>query len=474
MPSDIQVGIRQELGLRNLFFCQFLNIVGLFWVGVAAKLGPAHVMFWIAAALLFYVPSAAVVIYLNRAHPVEGGLYEWARLGFNEFTGFLVGWNMWLNCVAILSYAGIQSATMLAYALGPRAAWIGESRVGLAAVTVLVLGTLIAIALAGMRLGKWVQDFGGAVLLVIFAALILLPPRNQWIGRPNPYPPFSLSLPAFSLFSLNVLSRMSFGAFSGFDSMAVFAGESRNARRNIGLSVILAAPVIALMYMLGTGSIASLVPTAQIDLVSPISQALTLGTRPGDPGAGLIPLVLIAMLLSFIASMALSFAVTTRLPMVAGWDRLLPEWFGRLHPRRQTPTNSILFVGGVAMAMAIAGAAGTGKQEAFQLLQTAAGVFYALAYAAMFLLPLIGKQRSLCPAPRWLQLASISGFCTTTAYLFLSLFPIIDVPNPGFYAAKLGGFSLACQLFAVALYYSYQRRRHSRDLSAPVPARAAG
>ena len=34
--------------------------------------------------LFFYIPSAVVVIYLNRLMPLEGGLYQWAKLGFND------------------------------------------------------------------------------------------------------------------------------------------------------------------------------------------------------------------------------------------------------------------------------------------------------------------------------------------------------------------------------------------------------
>ena len=112
----------------------------------------------------------------------------------------------------------------------------------------------------------------------------------------------------------------------------------------------------------------------------PDFQALTAGTRPDDPGTALIPLVILALLLSFVASMALVFEVATRLPMVAGWNHFLPDWFGRLHPRRRTPTNSILLVAGVALALAIGGAIGSGKQESFQILQTSSGVLYAVAY----------------------------------------------------------------------------------------------
>jgi amino acid transporter len=269
---------------------------------------------------------------------------------------------------------------------------------------------------------------------------------------------------------MNLLGKMSFGALRGFDSMAIFAGECRNAAKTIRRSVIIAAPIIAGMFVLGTSSVVALVPRDKIDLVSPISQALALGMRPTDPGASLVPLAIFAMLFAFIAQMALSFACATRLPMVAGWDNLLPRWFGRLDPRRKTPTNSILFVGAVAFAMAMAGVAGAGQQEAFQLLQNASGIFYALAYLAMFALPLVGRQREIAKPPLWLQAAAVSGFVMTAMYLVLSLFPIIDVPRPLVFTAKLGGFVLACQLTAAGLYYSYRRKaRAAAALAEGIP-----
>src|SRR6266700_2520930 len=84
---------KKELGLTDLVLTQILFIVGLPWVGVAAKQGPSHVVLWVAAIVLFYLPSAVVVIYLNKAMPLEGGLYQWAKLGFNDVVGFMVAWN---------------------------------------------------------------------------------------------------------------------------------------------------------------------------------------------------------------------------------------------------------------------------------------------------------------------------------------------------------------------------------------------
>jgi len=84
---------KKELGLADLVLTQILFIIGLSWVGAAAKLGPSHITFWLLAILLFYIPSAVVVVYLNRLMPLEGGLYQWAKLGFNEFIGCGCGAN---------------------------------------------------------------------------------------------------------------------------------------------------------------------------------------------------------------------------------------------------------------------------------------------------------------------------------------------------------------------------------------------
>src|SRR6185436_10788418 len=100
------------------------------------------------------------------------------------------------------------------------------------------------------------------------------------------------------------------------------------------------------------------------------------------------------------------FGGTTRLPMVAGWDNLLPAWFTKLHARYRTPVNSVLFVGAATLFMGIVGLIGVGKQEAFQLLWNASGTFYAFAYLVMFAIPIIGLGASGLVVPFWLKLAA--------------------------------------------------------------------
>src|SRR6188508_3659745 len=110
--------LRKPLGLFDLVLTQILFIVGSSWVGAAAKLGQAHLFFWLLAILLFYIPQAAVVIYLSRLMPLEGGIYQWAKLAFNEFTGFIVAWNLWLLSIMVIAMGGMFITTNISYALG--------------------------------------------------------------------------------------------------------------------------------------------------------------------------------------------------------------------------------------------------------------------------------------------------------------------------------------------------------------------
>ena len=135
--------LRKELSIRDLAFAQILFIVGLQWVGVAAKQGPAHVIFWLIAIALFYLPSAVVAVWLNRAMPLEGGLYQWAKLGFNEFMGFIVAWNLWLFAILNMTNVGLQFTQYLGYIFGPRVAGLMAQSWVIAATTAIVVAALV-------------------------------------------------------------------------------------------------------------------------------------------------------------------------------------------------------------------------------------------------------------------------------------------------------------------------------------------
>ena len=145
--------LRKELGLFDLVMAQFLLVIVLDFFGTAAKAGSAHVAFWLASFVLFFIPLALVVAHLNRLMPLEGGLYEWARLAFGDRIGFLVAWNLWLFVMLYVAVIGLVTTTFVAYALGPAAAWIASSRWLILVVSFGSIAAMMLLAALGLRVG---------------------------------------------------------------------------------------------------------------------------------------------------------------------------------------------------------------------------------------------------------------------------------------------------------------------------------
>jgi len=457
-------GLRKELGLATLVLTQIMYVVGSGWVGTAAKLGDAHVVFWLSAIALYYLPQAAVVVYLNRLMPLEGGLYQWATVGLGKFLGFLTAWNLWAYTILIMATFGVMIARNLSYLLGPLGSTFIAAPWYTAAVSAVSIVGLTIVSLFGVRVSKWLQGLGGIAQIATYSALILVPFVALSRGTASAYHPLAIAAPTFTLFSLNIFGKMALGGLSGFEYVAILAGECKDPARSIGRATIAAAPIIALMFILGTSSVLGIVPQDQIDLVSPIPQTLGMGFAGLSIARFIVPVLILLLLSRQIGNVALTFAGNTRLPMVAGWDGLLPAWFSRLHPRFHTPHNSIMFVGALTLVMAMAGQIGVDAKEAFQLLENAAGIFYAFTYLALFAIPIFGAHRLSVRPPFWLRAACASGFAVTLLYSVLSVYPIIDVTSPLIFAVKIISVLVVANLIGVGIYLAAGRRSKSGSL----------
>ncbi|MEP7345952.1 MAG: APC family permease [Gemmatimonadaceae bacterium] len=450
--------LKKELGVRDLALTQILFIPGLTWIGVAGKLGPSHLVFWLLAIVLFYLPSAAVVMYLNRLMPLEGGLYQWAKLGFNQTIGFMLAWNLWLYVIVFTSEIGLQVATYLSYAIGPSAAWMTTSSWFVALASVAILTLMVVASTIGLAVGKWVHNTGGIFMLIVLGAVMALPLLGLATGHLREFHPFRTSMPALSLYNLNILGKLGFGALGGFEYIAILAGETRSPARSVGRSVVIAAPIIALMFVLGTASVVAYIPTNDIDLIGPVPQVLRAGFGPFGIAGPLVTIAILMTLAMRVGQASVSFTAVTRLPMVAGWDSLLPAWFSRLHKKYRTPVNSIVLVGVCSFGLAVVSNVGVGQAEAFQLLFNASGMFYALTYVVMFAIPIFGLRGVMPRPPLWLKVASMSGLLMTLLYIALSVFPIIQVESVTTFALKIVLVIVVMNLVGIGILVSARRR----------------
>jgi amino acid transporter len=270
------------------------------------------------------------------------------------------------------------------------------------------------------------------------------------------YEPIPWQPPRPSWFGLAIFGQMAVGALSGFEYVAILAGECRSAARTVGQSVAISAPIIALMFILGTSSVLTFIGAQPINVIGPIPQTMRLAF---GAASWVAPIAIFLLMMRAVASASLIFTGLTRLPMTAGWDNLVPRWFARLHPRRQTPVNSILFVAALVMALIFLSMLGVREQEASQLLAAASIAHYAIAYVALFALPLLGSRALRSSLPIWVKLAALAGLLSSMISLAVTVYPIVDVTSRWTYAAKICLVVVLSNMAGVVVYRVGQQRR---------------
>ncbi len=456
--------LKRQLRLRDLVLAQILTVVGSSWVGIAAGLGHAQLVAWLVAFALFYTPMAVAVYYLNREMPLEGGLYVWARRAFGDSAGFMTAWNIWAYGLVVIALLLTQMPSELAYFLGPHYATLPDNKPLVAAMLTLYLLLLAWTARRGLAFGKWIHNGSGLAMLTVFGFLIVSPLWAWLHGAHLHYAPLSFHLPARDSTSLSLLGQTLFAA-SGLEYIAIMAGETHAAYRDIGRSVLIASPIIFLMFVLGTASVLSfheLYPATAINYVAPIPQTLSLAFGTSGWTAGVARLAILLLQIRILGAASFIFTGVVRLPMAAGWDHLVPAWFARLHPRLGTPVNSITLTTIAVAALLILGSAGVHASEAFAVLNDTSSELYALAYLSLFLIPLIGKKSLRISLPLWISPICFVGLLTILFVLVFNAYPFLNVASPAVFAAKIVGTTL----FLNALGYAFYRSRSHRPASA--------
>jgi glutamate:GABA antiporter len=463
-------GLARELKLRDLVPMQVVIIVWLGWTGFAAKQGSTQVVLWLLAILLFYLPLAAVVMKLSRSLPVEGGVYQWVKAGLSPFAGYMAAWNFSIYVVCTFAVAGSFFANGLAHALGPRAAWMYTS--GPLAFSFTAAACLVAFILnaRGLHFAKWWSDAGALLMVATFLMLAALLARAWWIGLPTSHASFSLALPAFSLLTLNVFTKMAISALSGFDGAAIFSEECRKPENDVAKSVVIAAPLIALAYILGTSSVLAYIRPSNVDLAAAVPQVMEAGLGTAGWRGWLNLAGSAAFNLSFLASIIVYIGLVARLPMVAGWDGLLPGWWSELHPKFKTPTKAIAVV---AIAIALLGALslwGAGNQEAIQVGVGAAFGSFSITYMLLFGVILFGFRSGAIRAGLGLRLGALAAFLVALCNLLFEAVPLGDVENGARFALKVAGTICALNVLGAFLYWRGTKRAVKMAVTADAVA----
>src|SRR5262249_60599609 len=116
-----------------------------------------------------------------------------------------------------------------------------------------------------------------------------------------------------------------------------------DARRTLPRSIFISAPLIAVIYILGTGSVLWTVPREKINVVSGFLQAIEMGTQQiGTNLWWVAPVCAVLYTIGNIGGVGAWLTGPARVALGIGLDRYFPPAFGKIHPKWKTPYVAIL------------------------------------------------------------------------------------------------------------------------------------
>src|SRR5262249_54257488 len=320
------VQLVRALKLGDLVLMNLVAVLGLRHLATSAKAGPVTLVLWVLAAIFFFVPQGLVVMELSSRFPNVGGIYDWTKRALGEGHGFLCGWCYWINNVLYYPNLLISAAVIATFMFGKIGSGLSDNWAYVLPVTVSVLWIATLINIVGLGTGKWLQNAGGIGTYVPGLILILLgaygaitaPPANE------------LSLAALkpdlnNLPALNLLASIAF-AFAGLELASTMADEVENPRRNLPRSIFISAPLIAVIYIVGTAAVLWRLPNKDVNVVSGFLQAIKAGADNFSPTLGWVaPLCAALYSIGNLGSVGAWLIGPARVAFVIGLDRYFPK-----------------------------------------------------------------------------------------------------------------------------------------------------
>ncbi|NNN30830.1 APC family permease [Streptomyces sp. S3(2020)] len=332
-----------------------------------------------AALLYCAIPMLGIALafsYLSRIDVNAGASYSWVGRTLHPFLGFLSGWALVVSAT-IFMVAGSLPAGSMTLALFDE---------GLADNTALstVVGAawfvaMLLVVLGGARLTVRAQLLMSGVelaILALFAVLAFFHTDNARV--------FDWSWFGFGQFDgmAGFASGALIAAFYywGWDVTSNLSEETRNSRRTTGLAGLIGVGIVFLLFEVFTIAVNVVLSSAQVrENEANVLAVLGEEIWPGWGGK----LLIVAVMLSTIATLETTLIQVTRSLFAMGRDRTMPSALGKVHREWNTPWVAIAVVGAVALVMFIAsnalGSVGDILSDAISAIGLQIAVYYGLA-----------------------------------------------------------------------------------------------
>lgn len=424
--------LERTMSLRDVVLFNIVSIAGVTMIATASRTGVTGLTLFLIGAVLFFIPEGLAVNNLAVKYPGEGGIYLWTKTILGKGHGFICGWCYWINTLLYLPSMILSGAVIAGYMFPGNENFTTKLIFILPFILIVLWGSTFA-NIVGLKTGKWVQNLGGITTFLPFTllafagfyALATQPAANS----------FKLSnwIPDLhDLSNINLWATIPF-AYAGLELSSTLAGEIKNPKRNLPLSVFITAPIVFLFYFIGCASILYVIPKEKVDTFGGTFQSISVMMNKISPHLWWIVVIAVAgSVVARLGSVGAWLSGCARIALVVGVDKYLPPAFARVHPKWKTPHLTFLIQSGIATVFLLIAVLGKGSTAAnvFFILLDMSIILGFIPYLYMFICYLknyFSEPTGKKPILKILTaLAGLSGTLVTLIAIFVAM-----IPTPG-------------------------------------------
>lgn len=301
---------------------------------------------WIFGAVTAFV-DGMIWSELGARYPLAGGTYNFHRIAYGEKGGklmsFLFVWQTSIQAPLVVASAAIGFTQHLNYLV--HLDWIGQKLVSGG----LVLFVLLLLYRKIETIGKISVAFGliviGTIIWIIISGLTHQQQPVKWLPDGNE-----------SFFDFAFWAAVAHGslktvyAYLGYYNVCHLGGEIYNPGKNIPRSIFISIAGISLLYLLMNYSVMSVIPWQSVKandehMVSTFMQQL-FGAQAGV----FVTILILCIAMSSLFAVVLGYS---RVPYAAAVDGNFFSIFAKLHPTKQFPHISLLFLCGLGFVFSL-------------------------------------------------------------------------------------------------------------------------
>jgi fructoselysine transporter len=346
-----ETSLKRRITLVQATAINMIDMVGIgpfvvLYLVIQITAGTYFLYAWLVGALLSFA-DALIWSELGAAYPLAGGSYNFLKVSYGEqkwgkFFSFLYVWQTLIQAPLVMASAAIGFSEYLSFFM-PLSLWKARMISGALIITVVVLLYRKIEDIGKLSVILWVG------IIVIFGWIIGGGIFNGRIFEPLKHINDGLILNQLFFVVLGQASVKTIYTFLGYYNVCHLGGEIMNPGKNIPRSMLISVVCISVLYLLMNLSVTSVVPWHEA-MKNKYVVSEYIKNISGPHAAGIATGVILLVAFASLFSTTLGYS---RVPYAAAKDGAFFPVFAKLHPSKNFPYVSLLFLGAIAFIFSL-------------------------------------------------------------------------------------------------------------------------